>query len=202
MADKIVINIFRKKTIEEFTECLAKQDSKLETGSASAAVGALSAAVLKRCADRIQADRCNERVEYISRNSEIIRNYMNYLIDEDVKCRAPINKAYAEGDQRKIEACVQPACAINSEIVNMMGSLLELGLELKSFIGEEQRHYLIESAEFAMSAIRASITFIYDMTKLCSDETYIYVTKRENEVMYQNALEKYRAITTDSGLPF
>jgi len=113
MADKLVIDIFKKKNADEFTSNLADPDGKLEIGSASAQTAAYAAAMLQRAAElTLRQDPQNERFLYIRKNSEILRTYMVHLIDEDVKCRAPLKRAMQEGIERNIEASRQPASLI------------------------------------------------------------------------------------------
>ena len=125
---------------------------------------------------------------------------MSYMVDEDVKCRNPIKKALSEGNPQHIEACVQPACAINTEIINMMISLLSLCDELCSYV-EQPVHYVFEASDFAMSAIKSSVSFIYSMLHFCTDETYIYVTKRENEISVSQAKDYFGRIESRFNLP-
>lgn len=198
MAEKVVIEIYKNKNPDELTKLIADPDSKLETGSAAAVTGAVAAALLSRAAAiAIGKNQDKERLEYILRNAEIIRNYMVHLIDEDVKSRGPLNRAMKEGGPREIEAARHPAVAICSEIVNMMGKCLELLSELVDICPEEGLHYILESGETAMAAIKSAVSYVLDMTGKCSDETYRFVTRRENEItmeqyapMYQKILEK------------
>lgn len=186
MAEKIMIEIFKKKTMEELSQALADPDSKLETGSGAAAVASMAAALLCRTAAvTAKAVGGHERLDYICRNAETLRAYMVHLIDEDVKCRGPLKRAMKEGDAQTIEAARQPAVSICGEIVNMMGKLLELAQELVPLCPKEAKHYLAESAELAMAAARAARCYIMDMASYCSDETYRFVTRRENELLLQ-----------------
>ena len=50
MAEKIMIEVFKKKTMEELSQALADPDGKLETGSGAAAVASVAAALLCRAA--------------------------------------------------------------------------------------------------------------------------------------------------------
>ena len=184
MAEKIMIEVFKKKTMEELSQALADPDGKLETGSGAAAVASVAAALLCRAAAvTAKAVSGNERLDYIARNGEILRSYMVHLIDEDVKCRGPLKRAMKEGDARNIEAARQPAVSICAEILNMMGKLLELAQELCPLCAKEARHYLAESAELAMAAARSARSYIVDMAAYSSDETYRFVTRRENELL-------------------
>ena len=88
---KLVIDIFRTKTADDFTKAVADPDGKLETGSAAADAAAIAAALVCRAAKlTAKTVENNDRVDYIARNSDIIRSYMVHLIDEDVKCRGPV----------------------------------------------------------------------------------------------------------------
>ena len=184
MAEKIMIEVFKKKPMEELSQALADPDGKLETGSGAAAVASVAAALLCRAAAATgKTVSGNERLDYIVRNGEILRSYMVHLIDEDVKCRGPLKRAMMEGDARTIEAARQPAVSISAEILNMMGKLLELAQELCPLCPKEARHYLAESAELAMAAARTARSYIVDMAAYSSDETYRFVTRRENELL-------------------
>ena len=184
MAEKIMIEVFKKKTMEELSQALADPDGKLETGSGAAAVASVAAALLCRAAAVTgKTVSGNERLDYIARNGEILRSYMVHLIDEDVKCRGPLKRAMMEGEARAIEAARQPAVSICAEILNMMGKLLELAQELCPLCPKEARHYLAESAELAMAAARTARSYIVDMAAYSSDETYRFVTRRENELL-------------------
>ena len=184
MAEKIMIEVFKKKTMEELSQALADPDGKLETGSGAAAVASVAASLLCRAAAVTwKTVSGNERLDYIARNGEILRSYMVHLIDEDVKCRGPLKRAMMEGDARTIEAARQPAVSICAEILNMMGKLLELAQELCPLCPKEAKHYLAESAELAMAAARTARSYIVDMAAYSSDETYRFVTRRENELL-------------------
>lgn len=192
MADKIVIEIYKTKAPDEFTKALAAPDSRLEIGSAAASTAASSAALLARAAALTAAETDgNERVDYILRNAETLRTYMVHLIDEDVKSRGPLAKAMKEGDARNIEAARQPAACISAEIVNMMGQCLDLMAELAALCPKRALHYLGEGAELAMAAIRACMIYLVDMANQCSDETYRFVIRRENELTLENCTAAY-----------
>ena len=193
MAEGIKIEIFKLKNADELTKSLADPKSRLDTGSGAAMTAALSMALLERAAAHtVKALPENERADYIFRNAEILRTYMVHLIDEDVKSRGPLRKALKEGDERKIEATRQPAVAIPGEIINMMGQALELAKELTVICQKDALHYLGESAELSMAAIRAARMYILDMSDKCSDDTYRYIVRRENEITL-NACEKCAA---------
>lgn len=186
MAEKILVEVYKKKTMEELSQALADPDSRLETGSGSAITASLAAALLCRAAAiTARKQEGNESLDYICRNGEILRNYMVHLIDEDVKCRGPLNRALKEGEPRAIEAARQPASAICAEIVNMMEKLLELTEELCALCPGEAAHYLAESTELAVASASCARDFILDMASYCSDETYRFVTRRENELLME-----------------
>ena len=194
MADKITIDIFRNKSAEDFTKALADPEGKLETGSAAASVASVAAALLLRVASMTQQTMSeDEQVRYIVKNAETLRDYMVHLIDEDVKCRAPLHKALAEGKPREIEAARQPAVAICSEIVNMMCHCLDFLHELMDICPIGALHYLGESAQLAMAAINSARLYIVDMGDKSTDETYRFVTRRENDI----TLEQYAPITEE-----
>ena len=183
MAEGIKIEIFKLKNADELTKSLTDPESRLDTGSGAAMTAALAMSLLERAAAvTVKALPENERVDYIFRNAEILRTYMVHLIDEDVKSRGPLRRALKEGDERKIEATRQPAVAIPGEVINMMGQALELAKELTALCPKDALHYLGESAELSMAAIRAARMYILDMSDKCSDDTYRYIVRRENEI--------------------
>lgn len=183
---KIIIEVYREKKPEEFTGFLADKDSRVETGSASAMTAAQAASLSLRAAAYVTAAQPeNERAAYLARNLEILRNYMIKLIDEDVKCRAPLRKAFQVGDARAVEACRHTACAINEEIIGMMTQLADFNAELIEMVPDEAAHYVGESTVLVKAAMELSRLFIFNMVKPCTDETYKYVTHRENEITFE-----------------
>lgn len=195
MADKIVIEIYKNKNPDELSRILAESDSRLEVGSAAAATASYAAALLCRAAALTAADIKNDlRLDYIVRNAEVIRNYMVYLIDEDVKCRAPLRKAMKEGKTQEAEAALQPAGCISAEIVNMMGQCLELMAELSEKCPLSAIEYLGEGAHLAMGAISSCRVYLVNLADKCSDETYRYVTRRENEISLAACRKAYEKI--------
>lgn len=183
MAEGIKIEIYRQKNADELSMALADPEARVDTGSAAAVTASLAAALLARAASYAEkAHPENERAAYILRNAEILRAYMVHLIDEDVKSRNPLRRAMKEGSEREIEAARQPAVAIPAEIINMMNQALELMKELCPLCPGEKLHYLGEAAELAMAAIRSARLYIVDMSDKCTDETYRFVVRRENEI--------------------
>ena len=190
MAEGIKIEIFKLKNADELTKSLSDPESRMDTGSGAAMTAALAMSLLERAAAlTVKNLPENERANYIFRNAEILRTYMVHLIDEDVKSRGPLRKALKEGDERKIEATRQPAVAIPAEVINMMGQALELAKELTALCPKNALHYLGESAELSMAAIRAARMFILDMSDKCSDDTYRYIVRRENEITLKTCEE-------------
>ena len=195
MAESIKIEIFRKKEAEEFTLALADPESRAQTGSGTAMTAAVASALLQRAAKLTKEELSeNERVEYIVRNSEILRKYMVSLIDEDVKARGPYRRAIKEGDPRKIEAASQSAGAVCSEIVCMMEKALELGEELSVLCPGDARHFIAESADLALAAIRASMRYCVYWGDLSTEDTRRYVIRRENELQWEEILALYKRV--------
>ena len=199
MAEKLTIEVFRRKDAEDFTLALADPESWTAVGSGAAMSAAVAAAYLHRAASLCAQNEEDERLQWLLRNSETLRSYMVRLIDEDVKCRGPLRRAQRERDPRAVEAARQPAAAIANEIVNMMGQCLTLLEELSDRAQGEAGTYIAAAAELAMGAIRACMRYSVDMSRACSDETYRYVVRRENELtleqltpVYGRILEKTR----------
>lgn len=191
MAEKIIIEIYKTKTADELTKLIADADSKLDTGSAAAIQAATAAALLCRAAGICQKTQSGERLDYIQRNAAKIREYMIYLIDEDVKARAPMKKHVADGsDERTIEASRQVAVSITNEIVNMMGNSLDLMRELSNIAVEDAKRFIAEAAVTALAAMRCAASYTGYIDGLSRDETYRFVAKRENEI----SLERYTAV--------
>lgn len=196
MAEKLVIEIYKKKSVEDLAAVISDVDSRLETGSGAAVSASVAAALLLRAAAASLAEQPeNERIQYVCRNAKILRDYMVHLIDEDVKSRAPLKRAIKEGGEREIEAARHPAIAICAEIINMMGQCIELCLELSDMCSREVLHYVGESAELALSAMKAARLYIIDMADKCSDDTFRFICRRENEILISEAEQKVKPLT-------
>ena len=186
--NKLVIEIYRNKSIDELSKVLADPSEKADSGSAAAAVGALAASMLSRAVSMNETDGLDdEKQEWTVRNAEILRSYMVKLVDEDIKCRGPLRRALKEGDPRNIEAASQAAVCICLEIVNMMGKCLELVEERLGVLKPEAeaRFYLIQSADLAYAASLAAGQYILMMGSRSPDDTYRYIIRRENELTMQ-----------------
>ena len=195
MADKIVIDVFKEKKAEDFTAALSLPDCRAGAGSAAAYTAAMACALAERAARICEASNAeNERLSYIVRNCEILRGYMVHLIDEDAKSKRPFSRARKEGGEREIEATLQTASCIDAEVVNMMKPCLEFLDELVPFCPAEDKHLLSESAELAMCACRVAQSVIFSFADLSSDETYRFVTRRENEIFLAERTALYERI--------
>ena len=200
MAEAIKIEIFRKKVPEDLTKALSEPDSRTDVGSGAALSAAAAAAYLERAAAvTAETVKDNERVDYILRNAEILRGYMVHLIDEDVKSRGPLRKALKDGDPQVIEAARQPAVAVAGEIVGMMCKLLELGEELCGLKEGDCGYLICAAADLAVGAMKASMRYIVNMSDKCSDETYRFVSRRENEMTLEQFLPVYERILKLAG---
>lgn len=196
MANKIIIDIFKEKKAEDFTAALASPDSKAGSGSAAAYMAAMGNALVERVAKAcLEKDEGNERLEYIVRNAEILRSYMVNLIDENIKAKRPISRARKEGGAREIEASIQTASCIEAEIVNMAKPTLEFIEELSALCAEEYKHTLQEAAELIMTSCRVSQSVILFYAALSTDDTYRYVTRRENEIFLSEREDLYASIS-------
>lgn len=187
MAEKFIIEMYRTKNPDELTKLLADPASKLDTGSAAALNMAVAASLLSRAAASCaQEGRSEEELDYVVRNAETLRNYMVYLIDEDVKCKNPLRQAEKKGEEKNFEACRRPAVSICQEIVGMAGTGLELCLKLVPFCSTDSKIYVEQFVYTAMAAVKTAISYILCLSSKSSDETYRYVTKRENEMTVEN----------------
>ncbi len=195
MAGTIKVEVFKKKDAEEFSACLADPESRLDAGGAAAMCAALAASLLSRAA-RITAanSSTDDKLEYILHNSEVLYKYMVHLIDEDVRCRGPLRKAQQMGDPRRIEAGSQSAVSICSEIVNMQRNTLDLLEELSEICTPEAKPYVLESAELSMGALRTAMRYILGMSANSTDETYRFVSRRENEITLEQVQPVYDRI--------
>ena len=197
MADKILIEVFREKTAEDFTTALSAPDCRANAGSAAAYIAAMACALAERTAKICQASNGeSERLSYIVRNCEILRGYMVHLIDEDVKSKRPFARAQKEGGPREIEATIQTASCIDAEIVNMMKPCMEFLEELCPLCPADDKHFIREAAELAMSAIRVAQSVIFTYASMSTDETYRFVTRRENEVFLAERMALYESIVS------
>lgn len=196
MADKIIIEIFKTKNTDELTKAFAAPDSRLEIGSLAAVSAANAAAYTLRAANlAAQTVTGNERLDYIIRNTEILRDYMVHLIDEDVKCRGPIRKALRENrPEREVEACRHPAVCICEEIVNMASQIIGFDAELCDICPDECVRYLGASAQTAWSAMESARMYILGIVRESADDTFDYVTRRENEIMFSETKQKLDAV--------
>ena len=196
MAEKIAIEIYRKKDAEDFTAALADPESRMKLGSGAAMTAAVASADLERAAAILaKEDVENQRLAYVLRNAGILRDYMVRLIDEDVKAHGPLRRAMKEQEPRAIEAARQTAIAICSEVAAMMGKALEFIEELAGTKNAEAACYLAGAMDSAMGAVRSAMRYKEYFASLSSDETYRYIISRENELTLSSYEELCRNIS-------
>ena len=196
MPEKIVIEVFKEKNADDFTSALASPDCRANAGSAAAYTAAMACALTARAAKLCAAEEGGERLAYIQKNSEILRSYMVHLIDEDVKSKRPFSRAQKTGGEREVEACIQTASCIDAEIVNMMKPCLEFLDELCLLCPAAEKHLILEAAELAMSAVKVAQSVIFSYADRSSDETYRFVTHRENKIFLSERKALYESIVS------
>ena len=76
----------------------------------------------------------------------------------------------------------------------MMGQCLELMAELSEKCPLSAIEYLGEGAHLAMGAISSCRVYLVNLADKCSDETYRYVTRRENEISLAACRKAYEKI--------
>lgn len=183
----INIHLYKNDNLDSFSKSFFEED-KLETGSFNAMTCAMASSLMEKVAKN---SAVSEDQEYILRNSEILRSYFIHLVDDDLKARAGYNKELLKGDKINIEASIHTAVSVNEEIISMSNQMLELGLKLKAICPDECLHYLKEMAHLTVGAVKSSIDWILNITSSCSDETYKFVVRRENELNLQEIISLY-----------
>jgi len=195
MAVKFKIEIFREKNQNDLTLAFAEENSLLEAGSSAASVAAMAAAFLLRACSRADGSKmASERLEYIKRNGEILRNYMVNLVDEDVKSRAPLRRALKEENATATEASMMPAIAIPEEISGMMMKNLEFLQELLPVVDKHGLQYIGTSAELAVASVRIVQPYLAEAADRLTDDITRYVVRKENLVTLGECEEKYSEI--------
>ena len=83
-----------------------------------------------------------------------------------------------------------------------MARLVWLSLldELADRAEGEAKSYTASAAELAMAALRACVPYILDMSLPCTDETYRYVTRRENEMTLAQVVPVYESVLKKTAL--
>ena len=201
MAGKIVIEIYKDKNVDELTKIIADPESKLDTGSGAALNFAVAASFLSRAAAlTAKSGVSGEKIDYIVKNAEMLREYRVFLIDEDVRSKNPLRQAIKNGSvPEELEAVRRPTVAISEELVNMAGQGLEMALDLAEICSEDAKPYIEQFAYTVMAAAETSVSFILSVTQKSNEETYRYVSKRENEItmgeyqkLYDKLMEKIK----------
>ena len=192
MAEKIVIEIFRKKDPDALTAAFADPEARPNVASSAALTAANACAMGLRAARLLPGE--DERLDYLRRNLEKLRGYMLYLIDEDLKGRSIMDRAKKEGDGEKIDAAIHAVCAISDEIINQMCNVLDLLMELSERELSETAPFLGSAVHDALAAIHSCRLFVVNATRQSSDKTYAFITRRENELRLEEFGPKAQTI--------
>ncbi len=192
---KFVIEVFKTKSTAELSQSIADPESHTDIGTAAAASAANAFALALRAA-RLSEARLgsSERLVYVTRNLENLRQYMLQLIDEDNRCRAPLRRALRDNDTARFEPALEASCAIANELVCMAGNLLDLLEELVPPSDAESAVYIGASARMALSVTESCRYYLLGRAARSEDETFRFVTRRENEMTLAQQREKAEKI--------
>lgn len=188
---KIVIEVFKTKSTAELSQIVADPESHTDVGTAAAASAANAFALALRAA-RLSEARLgsSERLDYVTRNLENLRQYMLQLIDEDNRCRAPLRRALRDNDTQRFQPALEASCAIANELVCMAGNLLDLLEELDPLCDAQSAVYVSAAARMALSVTESCRYYLLGQAARSEDETFRFVTRRENELTLTQQREK------------
>ena len=66
-----------------------------------------------------------------------------------------------------------------------MGNTLNLISELAD-LGKQGSMYISAAVHMSMAAMQSAMAFVLDMSAKSSDDNYVFVTRRENEITLEN----------------
>ena len=66
-----------------------------------------------------------------------------------------------------------------------MGNTLNLLSELAD-LGKQGSMYISAAVHMSMAAMQSAMAFVLDMSAKSSDDNYVFVTRRENEITLEN----------------
>lgn len=186
MAEKINVGAIKQfafsgKTVKDFSIELASVDSKLATGSVAAALGGMAAASLLRAVRKTASEELQKSADEL----ELLRKYLIFLIDEEVKAKEPLESRLKDGvaDEAEIEGGYRTACVILSEQLYTLVKLIDIA----ETVADKLCPCAAVEAAAAMYYVRTAFEGIrlqlaYYSTKMI-EPVFARTTKREPEIV-------------------
>lgn len=204
MAEKIDVTrlkavLFSEKPVSVCNKALSDPAAEYGIGSAAAEATANATAMALLAVN--SSDLSDPAVAKAAGDLETLRTYFLRLIDEEVKCKEPLEKRLAEGaPAAEIEGGYRTACVIIDEVLYSGVMMLEQLDRVADKISAEGAPAAAASVYFVKTAMQ-SVRLLkgYYSTKM-NEEVFARTTRREpelaieeNEAFLNGLIEKFEA---------
>lgn len=193
MAEKINVTalkaeLYSQKSVSVCNQLLADKKSPFGIGSAAAEAAATSAAMVLLALGG--SDESDPEVKKAATDAETLRTYFLRLIDEEIKCKAPLEKRLVNGaPAEEIEGGYRTACVIIDEILYTCIMLAELLDRVSDKISPSAADTAAASVYFAKTAMHTvRLMKAYYSTKM-NEEIFARTTRREPELAIEGSEE-------------
>lgn len=193
MAEKINVTelkavLYSEKPMSVCNKLLSDKKSPFGLGSVAAEAAAHSAALILlalNCSDGEDPD-----IKKAAADAETLRTYFLRLVDEEVKCKAPLEKRLVDGaPAEEIEGGYRTACVIIDEVLYtciMLAELLERVADKICPCAADAAAASVYFAKTAMHTVR--LMKAYYSTKM-NEDVFARTTRREPELAIEGSAE-------------
>lgn len=205
MAEKIDVTrlkavLFSEKPVSVCNKALSEKDAEYGLGSAAAEAAANATALALLAVNC--SDLSDPALAKAAADLETLRTYFLRLIDEEVKCKEPLEKRLGSGaPAAEIEGGYRTACVIIDEVLYSSVMMLEQLDRVADKISPEGAPaaaaavYYVKTAMHSVRLLKA-----YYSTKM-NEEVFARTTRREpelaieqNEAFLNGLAEKFEAL--------
>lgn len=204
MAEKIDVTrlkavLFSEKPVSVCNKALSDKNAEYGLGSAAAEAAANATALALLAVN--SSDLSDPAVAKAAQDLETLRTYFLRLIDEEIKCKEPLEKRLSEGAAAaEIEGGYRTACVIIDEVLYSGVMMLEQLDRVSDKISAEGAAAAASAVYFVKTAMQ-SVKYLkaYYSTKM-NEEVFARTTRREpeiaieqNEAFLNGLIEKFSA---------
>lgn len=191
------MELFAKKTLEEFSDVLASDSPTPGGGGAAAYVCSLGAALgCMVCALSTGKKSCAEAQEALAstqKTLDAIRRHCVKMVDEDARAFAPLQRyweAPKDDPQRgtNLDAAARIACQIPTDLMYAAGDVLTELAKLSEICTKSAVSDVGVAVELCRSSLLACQHTIETNVSIIPDEVFAMTLRRENELVRQQFL--------------
>ncbi len=178
--------LFSEKPVSACNKALSEKDAEYGIGSAAAEAAANATALALRAVN--SSDLSDPAIAKAASDLETLRTYFLRLIDEEIKCKEPLEKRLLEGaSAAEIEGGYRTACVIIDEVLYSSVMMLEQLDKVACKISPEGAPAAAAAVFFVKTAMHGVRLLKAQYSTKMNEEVFARTTRREPEIAIESS---------------